>query len=316
MRSIDEKMTNGLRRFPPLKHPNAGGTTTTADISENIFHREEIESVSSKIVRDGNSSYPYRHSNMENNIVHAIYSVIENQLVSFNSLLNNLHPNFHRVLPNFRFNRLSSNDETRNDEDGFDRDSNDRDTNENKQSRLENDDWILLPSSANIRDTSGGGRVSVGEQCDNVRGTRHSIIVDEGRRNYLVIGGSVSGQFRELSRNGLSRPFHTRRTLFVRSRLKNSNIISGHHLRPFTMFKRSKGSKTFGSGASSRTHHELRSLKEGVLPEISEDVESLNSKRSNEFLTMNKDESETITQQSSKRTNCSTISLDAKTTDE
>ncbi|CAD1477935.1 unnamed protein product, partial [Heterotrigona itama] len=307
MRSVDEKMTNGLRRFPPLKYarPNTGGTTTTADISENIFHRGEIGSVSSKIVRDRGSTYPYRHSKMESNIVHAIYSVIENQLVSFNSLLDNLHPNFHRVLPNFRFNRVLSGNETRNGSDDPD------DTDENKQSKLHDDDWILPLSSANVRDTSGRGRVSVGEQCDNVRGMRHSIIVEEGRRDYLVIGGSVSRQFRELSRNGLSRPFHTRRTLFVRSRLKDSNI-SGHEYRPrpFTMFKRSKGS----TAKSSRTHYELRSLKGAVLPEISGNVESLNGKRSNDFLTVNKDESETPTQQNSKRANCSIISRNTKTT--
>ena len=242
---IDEKMTNGLRRFPPLKHArsNAGGTTT-ADISGNVFHREEIGSGSSKIVCDTSGSYPYRDSKMENNIVRAIYSVIENQLVSFNSLLNNIHPSF---LSNLHFNRLSSN-ETQNEENGSD----DRG---NKQSKFQNDDCTLLPSSARLpRDTSGGSRASVGEQCDNVRGTRHSIIVDEEKRSCLLVGG----EFRELSRNGLGRPFHARRTLFVRSRLKDSKH-SGHECpRPFTMFK-SKGNKTTGSGTScSRTRHELK----------------------------------------------------------
>ncbi|KOX76658.1 hypothetical protein WN51_11011 [Melipona quadrifasciata] len=287
-------MTNGLRRFPPLKDARSSAGGTTADISGNIFHREEIGSGSSKIVCDTSSSHPSRDSKMENNIVQAIYSVIENQLVSFNSLLNNFHPNFHRVLPNFHFNRLSSN-ETANEENGFDHHSDDR---ENKQPKFQNDDWILLPSSANARDTSGGSRVSVGEQCDNVRGVRHSIIVDEERRTCLLVGR----RFRELSRNGLGRPFHTRRTLFVRSRLKDSEI-SGHKCpRPFTMFKRSKGNKTTGPGASghSRTQHGSKSLKEGV-------VGSLNSMRSSEFLTMNDDESETITQQNGKRTDTKTI---------
>ncbi|KAK1128490.1 hypothetical protein K0M31_002948 [Melipona bicolor] len=295
-------MTNGLRRFPPLKdaRSNAGGTT--ADISGNIFHREEIGSGSSKIVCDTSGSHPSRDSKMENNIVQAIYSVIENQLVSFNSLLNNFHPNFHRVLPNFHFNRLSSN-ETANEENGFDHHSDDR---ENKQPKFQNDDWILLPSSANARDASGGSRASVGEQCDNVHRVRHSIIVDEERRSCLLVGG----QFRELSGNGLGRPFHTRRTLFVRSRLKDSKISGLKCPRPFTMFKRSKGNKTTGPGASSlRTQHGSKSLKEGV-------VESLNSVRSSEFLTMNDDESETITQQNGKRTDCSTISVDTKTIDE
>lgn len=300
-------MTNGLRRFPPLKHTysNAAGTTT-AEISENLLRRKEIESNCSRIVCDRSSSY-HCSSKMENGIVSVIYSMMENRFVFLNSLLGNI-ANFQGVLSNFHL------DKPFNDSHDEDNLNSNRDDAKNKRLKSQKNNRIALPPNTSAynggeHDVSGGNRVSVGEQCINVHETRHSIIVDREKNDYLLIGGSVSGQSRELSRNGFKRPYHTRRNILIRSRLKSSGNSRHEYLRPFTIFKRLKGNKIVASQTGSQMQHRPKARQRFLaLPGIPEDVETLsNGKQANAFVTMNNASENVITQQNSKRNNCDAV---------
>lgn len=113
------------------------------------------------------------------------------------------------------------------------------DRKENNKEIFKEDDWTLLPCDDD--GTSGESCVSINEGFNNVHEIKQSIIVDEENKNYVLIGGSFSGQLNELSRNGFQRPYRTRRTLVIRSRLKNPGRLKDQ--RPFTILKQSKRSK-------------------------------------------------------------------------
>ncbi|OAD52629.1 hypothetical protein WN48_00649 [Eufriesea mexicana] len=292
-RNNGEKMINGLRRFPPLKHTYPKIAETTTNISEDIFHRKGIESSSTKIVCDRSSSY-HRESKVGNNTASAIYSTIENQLISFNSLLSNI-PNLQDILSNLHFNKL------------------------NKDVKSQKKDCTLLPSNTNAFDDSeygisGGYRVSVSEQCSHVHEMKHSIIVDEEKKNYLLIRGSVSDQLQELSRNGFKRPCYTRRSLVIRSRLKNTENSKQECLHPFTIIKRLRKNKIVTPQAPTRIEHHLKVRERFLtLPRIPEDVEMLDhGNHTNDYIIISEN---AITQQSSEQNtddinNCSAAPID------
>lgn len=282
MRFVDEKTANGLKQFPPLKYAHQKiAETTNTNISDNTFH--EKESNSSKIVCDRSSSY-HSISRMENNIVSVIFSKIENRFASFNSLLKNI-PSFNDILSNFHFHKLSSNTHDKNIQH-----SNGQIT-RNKNKKSQKDDWILLPSKSDHH-ISGGNRISVGEQYSNVRLVKHSIIVDEEKKNYLLITGSVSNQFRQLLRKGFKQPYYTRRSIVIRSRLKNSKNSKQKCAHPFTMFKRIKKNKIDLSQASTCYEHQVETREKLlVLPRISEDIQTLsNNEHKDEFVAIFKNE--------------------------
>ncbi|XP_076387978.1 uncharacterized protein LOC105662035 isoform X1 [Megachile rotundata] len=214
-----DKNANDIARFPPLQHT---ARRTVIDIAENIFHQKEIESDCLNL-RNRNTSYP--DSETENSIASTIYSLIENPLASLGSFLSNI-PNFQDIVsslcykPSIKSEHLSS------------------EGTENKKIP-EEDDWILVPWDNLDDGTSTEGR----EVFSNVHEMKQSIIVDKETKNYVVIGGSISGQFRELSRNGLHRPYRTRRTLMIRSRLKNPGKSRRESQRPFTIVKRLRKNK-------------------------------------------------------------------------
>lgn len=273
-----------------------------------------IESSSTKIVCDKSSSH-HRKSKMGSNIVSSIYSTIENQLVSFNSLLNNI-PNFQDILSNLHLNKLSNNvceENTRHTQRWIANDV------RNKKIKPQKEDCILLPSNTNTHNDgeygiSGGYRVSVSEQCSHVHEMKHSIIVDEEKKNYLLIRGSVSDQLQELSKNGFKRPYYTRRSLVIRSRLKNTENSKHEGLHPFTILKRLRKSKVVVSQTPTRIEHHLKVRERFLtLPRIPEDTEMLdNGNHTNEFITTSEN---VITQQSGEQNrgnviNCSAVSSD------
>ncbi|CAL7945050.1 unnamed protein product [Xylocopa violacea] len=284
-RTTDERTANGLKRFPPLKYSNSSAIETTTGIAENIFREEETESVCWKSPRDRTSSYG-RDSIMENSIVSAIYSVFESRLVSFGSFLSNV-PNFQDFLSSLRLDKLSCNsyDEnaSRSNEQTFNEPS-------DKKVRTGRGDWVLPCSSGNARQgderrTSGGNRVSVAEGCSSVREMRHSIIVDREKQNYVLMWGSISGQLRELSRNGLERPYRTRRSLVIRSRPKNPGNPRHGRSRPFTILKRPKRSKVFVPRATKREGQLSKTCEKfSLLPEIPEESSRAFGKSSGEFV--------------------------------
>lgn len=244
---------------------------------------------------------------MENNIISVIFSRIENRFASFNSLLRNI-PNFYDILSNFHFHKLSSNTHDKNIQ------HSNRQITGNKNIKSQKDDWILLPSNDHNA-TSGGNRISVGEQCNNVRLVKHSIIVDEEKKNYLLITGSVNNQFRQLLENGFEKPYYTRRSIIIRSRLKNSKNSKQEHVHPFTMFKRIKKHKIDMSQASSCIEHQLENREKLVLPRIPEDIQTLsNNEHKDEFVGIFKNE---IMQRNSSDTtiNCSNVSDDYSSTE-
>ncbi|XP_017796775.1 PREDICTED: uncharacterized protein LOC108578039 [Habropoda laboriosa] len=300
---IDENFTTGLKCFPPLKHaePKSARTTTF----ETRFHQRKIES---KTVCDSNTFY-HHDSETENSIASRIYSMIENQFVSFGSLLSNI-PNIQDVMSNLHFDKLSRNTFNENDL----TEQVDNATN-NKRELNEKDDWTLLPLNTNAsyddeHATSGGNYVSAYEGCRNVREIKHSIIVDKEKENYVVIRGSISGQFRELSRNGFKRPYQTRRSLIIRSRLKNPEHSKNEYVRPFTVFKRPKRSQIFVSEAMKQTERKLKFREKLLsLPEALEDMERLETVDDNNLNNNEKNEEHTevsqeaIFQQNSKHSN-------------
>ncbi|KOC59025.1 hypothetical protein WH47_00569, partial [Habropoda laboriosa] len=299
----DENFTTGLKCFPPLKHaePKSARTTTF----ETRFHQRKIES---KTVCDSNTFY-HHDSETENSIASRIYSMIENQFVSFGSLLSNI-PNIQDVMSNLHFDKLSRNTFNENDL----TEQVDNATN-NKRELNEKDDWTLLPLNTNAsyddeHATSGGNYVSAYEGCRNVREIKHSIIVDKEKENYVVIRGSISGQFRELSRNGFKRPYQTRRSLIIRSRLKNPEHSKNEYVRPFTVFKRPKRSQIFVSEAMKQTERKLKFREKLLsLPEALEDMERLETVDDNNLNNNEKNEEHTevsqeaIFQQNSKHSN-------------
>lgn len=283
---------------------------TETNISDNTVH--EKESNSSKIVCDRSSSY-HSISRMENNIISVIFSRIENRFASFNSLLRNI-PNFYDILSNFHFHKLSSNTHDKNIQ------HSNRQITRNKNKKSQKDDWILLPSNAysdHKCDTSDGNRISVGEQCDNVRLVKHSIIVDEEKKNYLLITGSVNNQFRQLLKNGFEQPYYTRRSIVIRSRLKNSKNSKQEHVHPFTIFKRIKKNKIDMSQAPSCIEHHLETREKLlVLPRIPEDIQSLsNSEHRDEFVAIFKNEIMQRNSNSDTTINYSNVSNDYSSTE-
>ncbi|XP_034195592.2 uncharacterized protein LOC117611662 isoform X1 [Osmia lignaria lignaria] len=241
----DEKHINGIARFPPLK--NAAQTVT--NIPENIFHQEEIESGSSRAVYNRRVTY---HPDSGNSIVSTIYSVIENQLTSFTSLFANI-PNLQNIVSSLCYDKLPSeqNVSTLNPETIVNR----------KESNKEisgEDDWTLLPGDDD--GTSDESCVSINEGFSNIHKIKQSIIVDKENKNYVLIEGSFSGQLNELSRNGLQRPYHTRRTLVIRSRLKNPGRLKDQ--RPFTILKRSKKNKVLNHQETKQVKHQSKTSKD------------------------------------------------------
>ncbi|XP_029053575.2 uncharacterized protein LOC114881093 isoform X2 [Osmia bicornis bicornis] len=240
----DEKHLNGIARFPPLK--NAAQTVT--NIPENIFHQEEIESGSSRAVYNRRATY---HPDSGNSIVSTIYSVIENQLTSFTSLFANI-PNLQNIVSSLCYDKLPSerNVSTLNPETIVNR----------KESNKEisgEDDWTLLPGDDD--GTSGESCISINEGFSNIHKIKQSIIVDKENKNYVLIR-SFSGQLNELSRNGLQRPYHTRRTLVIRSRLKNPGRLKDQ--RPFTILKRSKKNKVLNHQETKQVKHQSKTSKD------------------------------------------------------
>ncbi|XP_076766938.1 uncharacterized protein LOC143433486 [Xylocopa sonorina] len=284
-RTIDERTANGLKHFPPLKHSNRDATGTTTGIAVNTSNEEEIESVYWKSFRDRTISYR-RDSKMENSIVSAICSMFENQLISFGSFLNNI-PNFQDLLSCLHLDKLS-----RNSYNGNRSRSNEQTFNEpgSKKVRTGWDDWVLPGSSANVRQgderrASGGNRVSVAEGCSNAREMRHSIIVDREKQNYVLMWGSISGQLRELSRNGFERPYRTRRSLVIRSRPKNPGNSRHGRSRPFTILKRFKKSKLSVPRATKREGQQSKTCEKfSLLPEIPEESWGASDRSSGEFV--------------------------------
>ncbi|CAK9825162.1 hypothetical protein ANTRET_LOCUS3228 [Anthophora retusa] len=257
-RKNDKKLANGLNCFPPLKRTESKSAASVATSS-----RKKIESSVSKTIWNSNI-FHRRDSKTENNIVSRIYSMLENQFLSFSSLFSNI-PNIQDLISNLNLNKLSSN--TFNENNPNQQTS---DTENNKRELNEKDDWILFPSATNTRHsdehaTSGGHCVSSYEGSRNVRKIKHSIIVDKEKDNYILIGGSNSGQLRALSRNGFKRPDKVRRSLIIRSRLKNPGNSKNEHSRPFTVFRRLKRSKEFLSEGMKQTEKKLE-FREKLLP--------------------------------------------------
>ncbi|CAK9809960.1 hypothetical protein ANTQUA_LOCUS6246 [Anthophora quadrimaculata] len=254
----DKKLANGLNCFPPLKHTKSKSAT-----SEATFNHKKIESSVSKTIWNS-SIFHRRDSKTETNIVSKIYSMLENQFLSFSSLFSNI-PNIQDLMSNLNFNKLSGN--TFNENNPNQQTSN---TENNKRELNEKNDWILFPSATNTRHTnehvtSGGHCVSSYEGSRNVRKIKHSIIVDKEKDNYILIGGSNSSQLRTLSRNGFKRPDKVRRSLIIRSRLKNPGNSKNEHSRPFTVFRRLKRNKLFLSEGMKQTEGKLE-FREKLLP--------------------------------------------------
>ncbi|CAK9804877.1 hypothetical protein ANTPLA_LOCUS4240 [Anthophora plagiata] len=257
-RKNDKKLANGLNCFPPLKRTESKSVT-----SEATFSRKKIESNPSKTIWNS-SIFHRRDSETENNIVSRIYSILENQFLSFSSLFSNI-PNIQDLMSNLNFNKLSGN--TFNQNNPNRQTSN---TENNKRELNEKDEWILFPSATNTRHndehaTSGGHCVSSYEGCRNVRKIKRSIIVDKEKDNYILIGGSNSSQLRALSRNGFKHPDKIRRSLIIRSRLKNPGNSKNEHSRPFTVFRRLKRSKEFLSVGMKQAEGKLE-FREKLLP--------------------------------------------------
>ena len=123
---------------------------------------------------------------------------------------------------------------------------------------------------------------------------KHSIIVDEEKKNYLVITGSVDEQFRQLLKNGFEKPYYTRRSIVIRSRLKNSkNSKQPLPHPPFTIIKRIKKNNDIDASQTSSCieHHLETREKLLLLPRISEDMQTIsNSEHRDEFVAIFKNE--------------------------
>lgn len=251
---------DGIRHFPPLKYAAPSRRATTTDISENVFHEKEIESSSSMVVCDRGTSY-HCDTATGNHIVSAICSVIESQLDTVGSLLGNI-PNLQNVLSNLYPDKLRS--------------SNKDVSSSNKETLPPEDDWTLLPGDMEVddRNSLGVNYISAREQRNAARTIRHSIIVDKERKNYVLIGGSISGQLRVLSKNGFERPYRARRSLIIRSRLKDCEKPELALAYPIKVPKQSKRSKLIASRVTKGVQKELRSSRKSYrLFKGSKDVE-------------------------------------------
>lgn len=253
-------------------------------IAKNIFHQREIESDSSRTVYDGNTPY-HRDTDTGNGIVSAIYSMIERQLLSFASLLGNI-PNLQNFLSNFGWKGRSSSNKNI-----FTIDEKIRNMKLNKQ--MFSRDWILLPEGD--RKNIFGNCVSVRECYKRARKLRQLIIVDKTSRKYTLIKGSISGQLRVLSKKGLERPNRVRKSLIIRSRLKNPENSEHKCLRPFTILNRAKKNKPLTSHLAKKSEREFRSSKKFYYtPEILSNLErrfisnhqvsNINTKANNVFV--------------------------------
>ncbi|KZC13938.1 hypothetical protein WN55_06289 [Dufourea novaeangliae] len=255
----DKKVTEGFEHFPPLKQAAPNTRTGTDGIFANIFHQRGLEPYLSKIVCE-TSSY-HRDTEPETSIASAIYSVIGRQLDSFGSLVGNIS-NFysHKLWSTNYIHRNRENVES------------------NKSTISRKDNWILLPTDIDHadrkRNNSREKYVSMGDGLYRVRKIRHSIIKNKGSKSYAVIGGSTSGQMRELFKNGLKRPSRVRRSFVIRSRLKNPTNFERECSSPFVILKRFKRNKCGVEIAKQSERHLKPSGKFCSLPDNLENIEA------------------------------------------
>ncbi|XP_076656113.1 uncharacterized protein LOC143360847 [Halictus rubicundus] len=234
--SHNREVTGDFKHFPPLRRAESKSGLTRISQSD----RDRLDS--SKIDRDRSTS---GHQEASSRVASAIRSMIADRLDYVGSLVDNV-PNLRTIISSLYSKRLWRADCAVTSRQG--------NMEPNKTAISRKDDWILLPTDID-RETETQTRerhVPAGNKLCRVRKIRHTIISNRADKSYVLIGGSTSGQLRELSGIRLIKPSGIRRSFVIRSRLKDQNVKQLHpppvvSLRRFKTDKMSASPKSKGS---------------------------------------------------------------------
>ncbi|XP_031836788.2 uncharacterized protein LOC116428816 [Nomia melanderi] len=230
--NVIEEFTN----FPPLKQATSI-VKTSGDVSRNFYRRKETEADSKKIICDRSTS-DHQNRDSRNSVASVLCSMIGNRLDRFGSLLDNI-PNLQTMFSHLYSNKLWSVNGDVAPSRSY--------VKTNKTMITGKDDWILLPTDIDReigkQNNSRENCILMGNKLYKVRKIKHSIIRNKGNKSYVLIGGSICEQSRELSRKGFTRPSKVRRSLVIRSQLKHPERSQQDRPSPFVAFKTFKVNK-------------------------------------------------------------------------